>query len=100
MQQYATIQLNNLETDKQATLSIFDALGQEVEQLQSTTGLFRLENKNWSTGMYIYQIQIDQELIGTGKNYSEVIFDFQIKKAPSSNLENGVFFLFKNLKIA
>lgn len=67
MQQYATIQLEGLESGKQATVSIFDALGQKVEELQSTTGMFRIENKGWSAGMYIYQIQVEQELVGTGK---------------------------------
>ncbi|MCP4438903.1 MAG: T9SS type A sorting domain-containing protein [Aureispira sp.] len=67
MSSLATIQLKGMDTNTVATLSIFDALGQRVEQLQSDTGIFQLVNKGWSSGMYIYQIQVNQELIGTGK---------------------------------
>lgn len=67
MDQYATIKLEGLKEGQKATLLMFDALGQQIEQQVSNVGIFELKNNGWSAGLYIYQIQVDQKSIGSGK---------------------------------
>ncbi|MCP4438686.1 MAG: T9SS type A sorting domain-containing protein [Aureispira sp.] len=67
MSERATVKLEGLEDGQEAMLRIYDALGQQIEVQVSNSGVFELENNGWSSGMYIYQIQVDQKSIGTGK---------------------------------
>jgi hypothetical protein len=65
----ATISISNPSGESRlVTFKVYDLLGRKVKEIiEETSGDIRFTNDGMIRGMYIYELQVDQELISSGK---------------------------------
>ncbi|MBS1611281.1 MAG: T9SS type A sorting domain-containing protein [Bacteroidetes bacterium] len=68
---YTNLVITDGNSQAQYTLRLYDVLGKLVQQVHANTNIIRIERNNMQQGMYMYEVEQDNKLIGKGKLIAE-----------------------------